>query len=78
MALVYWTKKCGVALQMGWRRQCDDEVAVGQPLHLPQHGPLLLGGGVKGQESCDIVLEGQEPSGVHARLEVFWKGRKPW
>ena len=65
-------------MQMGWRRQCNDEVAVGQPLHLPQQGPMLIGGGGKRQDSCDIVLERHEPAGVHARLEIFRKGRKPW
>lgn len=65
-------------MQMGWRREYDDEVAVGQPLHIPKHGPMLIGGGVKAQESCDVILECHEPGSVHARLEIFWKGRKPW
>lgn len=65
--------------KVGWRLQCDDEVIVAQPLHLPQHGPLLLGGGDPRQAACDVVLEGavEAGSGVHARLEIFWSGRKP-
>lgn len=63
---------------MGWRREFEDEVAVGQSLHLPQHGPLLIGAGAPAHRNCDIVLECAQPAGVHARLEIFWKGRKPW
>ena len=67
-------------IQVGWRLQCDDEVTVAQPIHLPQHGPLLLGGGDPSQGSCDVVLESavEAGPGVHARLEIFFSGRKPW
>ena len=69
-----------VLMQVGWRLQSDDEVTVAQPIHLPQHGPLLLGGGDPSQGSCDVVLESavEAGPGVHARLEIFFSGRKPW
>ena len=51
-----------------------------QPLHLPQHGPLLVGGNASQQDTCDIIMEGASEAGpaIHARLEIFHKGRKPW
>ena len=69
-----------VVLQIGWRLSCDEEVTVGQSLHLPQHGPLLLGGGAPLDTISDVMLEGAVDAGnaVKARLELFWKGRKPW
>lgn len=65
--------------KVGWRLQCDDEVTVAQPIHLPQHGPMLLGGGDLKQGNCDLVLESavEAGPGVHARLEILFKGRKP-
>ncbi|KAL0024788.1 hypothetical protein WJX79_007329 [Trebouxia sp. C0005] len=65
--------------KVGWRLQCDDELTVAQPIHLPQHGPLLLGGGDPKQGNCDLVLESavEAGPGVHARLEIFFNGRKP-
>jgi len=55
-------------------------VTVAQPIHLPQHGPLLLGGGDPKQGNCDLVLESavEAGPGVHARLEIVFNGRKPW
>lgn len=51
-----------------------------QPIHIPQHGPLLLGGDASQEATCDVILEGASEAGaaVHARLEIFHKGRKPW
>ncbi|KAL0022060.1 hypothetical protein WJX77_011849 [Trebouxia sp. C0004] len=65
--------------KVGWRLQCDDEVTVAQPIHLPQHGPLLLGGGDPRQGNCDLVLESavEVGPGVNARLEIYFNGRKP-
>ena len=67
-------------LQIGWRLSCDEELTVGQSLHLPQHGPLLLGGGSPLDTLSDVMVEGAGEAGdaVKARLELFWKGRKPW
>ena len=69
-----------LVVQIGWRLDCDDEVAVGQMLHLPSHGPILIGEGESGQEQCDVMLEGaaMDAASVRARLEVHWKGRRPW
>ncbi|KAL0049608.1 hypothetical protein WJX82_005847 [Trebouxia sp. C0006] len=65
--------------KVGWRLHCDDAVTVAQPIHLPQHGPLLLGGGDPRQGNCDLVLESavEAGPGVHARLEIHFNGRKP-
>lgn len=51
-----------------------------QPMHIPQHGPFLLGGDAGQEATCDVILEGASKAGVavHSRLEIFHKGRKPW
>lgn len=51
-----------------------------EPIHIPQHGPIVLGGDADQEATCDIILEGASEAGaaVHSRLEIFLKGRKPW